>query len=61
MIRISQFEGVTPEQFKNAVSELTAEGAKKLIVDLRNNPGGDRDSICQDARLASSPKVLCSA
>lgn len=47
VIRISQFEGVTPEQFKNDVTELTAEGAKKLIVDLRNNPGGDRDSICQ--------------
>ena len=57
VIRISQFEGVTPEQFKNAVSELTAEGAKKLIVDLRNNPGGDRDSICQvlDCILPEGP------
>lgn len=57
VIRISQFEGVTPEQFKNAVTELTAEGAKKLIVDLRNNPGGDRDSICQvlDCILPEGP------
>ena len=46
VIKITSFAGVTPDQFKNAVEELEAQGATSLIIDLRYNPGGDRDSIC---------------
>jgi carboxyl-terminal processing protease len=45
IIDISEFERVTPTQFKNAVEALEKAGAPNLIVDLRNNPGGDRDAI----------------
>ena len=31
---------MTPEQFKKAVDEMTAQGMEKLIIDLRDNPGG---------------------
>lgn len=46
VIKITGFEGVTPAQFISAVEELTSKGAESLIVDLRNNPGGDKDSVC---------------
>ncbi|HBE10032.1 MAG TPA: S41 family peptidase [Lachnospiraceae bacterium] len=39
-IKIDQFISVTADQFKNAVDDLQSKGAKSLIFDLRNNPGG---------------------
>ena len=45
VIKISEFEVITPVQFREAVESLEAAGAPNLIIDLRNNPGGDRDSI----------------
>ena len=35
-----RFEGVTAQQFKEAVDDLESQGMEKLIIDLRNNPGG---------------------
>lgn len=45
-IRISEFTGVTYDQYMNAYQELTDQGMKKMVVDLRNNPGGLLDSVC---------------
>ena len=39
-IAVSQFDVVTADQFKAAVNDLEKQGMKKLVVDLRNNPGG---------------------
>ncbi|MGN1319064.1 MAG: S41 family peptidase, partial [Lachnospirales bacterium] len=39
-LRITGFEEVTKNQFKENVDELKKEGVKYLIIDLRNNPGG---------------------
>ena len=39
-IRIYQFAGNLPSKFKDVVSEILKNNAKKIIVDLRNNPGG---------------------
>lgn len=44
-ILVSQFDEVTPAQFKAAVDDLQQKGMKKLVVDLRNNPGGLLDSV----------------
>lgn len=44
-IRIYQFGTATISQFKNAVETLRAKGVKKLIFDVRNNPGGEFVSI----------------
>lgn len=43
-IQIVSFHGNTPEQFKQALSDLEASGMEKLIIDLRDNPGGTVDS-----------------
>lgn len=39
-ILVSQFENVTAKQFKAAIEDLKSEGAKGIIIDIRNNPGG---------------------
>ena len=45
VVRITEFNGTTPEQFKNAVETLKAEGCERFVFDLRNNPGGELTSI----------------
>ncbi len=39
-IKIDQFIDNTPKQFYEAVDSLTKDGAKSIIFDLRDNPGG---------------------
>lgn len=43
-ILVSQFDVVTGDQFKKAVDELEGQGMQKLVIDLRNNPGGVLDT-----------------
>ena len=45
IIKISSFDAKTPQQFRNAFDALTAQGVQKLVFDVRNNPGGDKDSV----------------
>ena len=39
-VRILEFNGNVAEEFANAVDALQELGAKNLIIDLRDNPGG---------------------
>jgi len=39
-IRITSFNAKTSEQFSNSLNSLIADGAKALIIDLRQNGGG---------------------
>ena len=39
-VEVSQFDTVTAEQFIAAVSDLEAQGMERLVIDLRDNPGG---------------------
>ncbi len=43
-VRIIQFQGQTPEELEKALKSLEAKGMKKLILDLRNDPGGLLDA-----------------
>jgi len=45
-IQIQEFDYPTYDQFKAAVEDLTAQGAKGLVFDVRNNPGGELGTIC---------------
>lgn len=45
-IRISEFSEVTSEQYKKAFADLKDQGMKKLVVDLRDNPGGLLTAVC---------------
>ena len=44
-ILVDQFVSNTPELFEEAVDNLQNQGAKGLVIDLRNNPGGLLDSV----------------
>ena len=48
-ISVAQFEEPTSEQFKAAVEELKGQGMQRLIIDLRDNPGGLLTSVKQVA------------
>lgn len=39
-VRLEQFSQMAEEEISNAVNELLDQGAQKLILDLRGNPGG---------------------
>lgn len=45
-IRIAEFDAVTYDQYKEALEDLESQGMEKLIVDLRSNPGGNLDTVC---------------
>ena len=47
MIEIAEFGEATAKDFKKAVKELQASGMEKMIVDLRDNPGGMLDSVTE--------------
>ena len=46
-IRITEFASVTYDQYKEAIDSLEEQGMERLIVDLRNNPGGNLKTVCQ--------------
>ncbi len=45
IIKITNFDLTTPNQFKQAMTELTGKGCTSFIYDVRDNPGGDLASI----------------
>ena len=46
-IYIQEFDDVTTEQFQQALDELEAQGMKGLVIDIRNNPGGNLDTVVE--------------
>ena len=44
-IDIASFTGKAYEQFIKAVNDLEENNAKSLIIDVRNNPGGELDTV----------------
>ncbi len=50
-IRISSFDAVTDEQFEEAYNDLMSQNVKGLVLDLRNNPGGLLDVVCNIADI----------
>lgn len=45
-IQIAEFDEVTGPQFRSAIEDLDEQGMKGLVIDLRNNPGGLLDTVC---------------
>ncbi len=59
-IMISEFDGVTDEQFHEALIDLQRQGMESLVIDLRNNGGGSVESVCNiaDELLGEGPIVF---
>lgn len=49
-IQITEFKGVTAEQYEKVFADLKDQGMKKLVVDLRDNPGGLLNIVCDILR-----------
>lgn len=45
IVHITGFDMTTPTQFKENVNSLKAKGVTHFVFDVRNNPGGDLQSI----------------
>ena len=43
---VSEFEETTADQFSAAIADLQKKGMKGLVVDIRNNPGGLYNIVC---------------
>jgi len=56
-ISIFQFTQATPEQFGEAYEKLQSEGMERLLVDLRDNPGGSLQGV-SDTLSVFMPKGL---
>lgn len=49
-IQIIEFDTVTLDQFTEALAVCRGSGMKGLILDLRGNPGGNLNTVCDIAR-----------
>lgn len=50
-VRLAQFNGNSGPDMEKAITELTGKGAKALVFDLRDNPGGLLDESVDVASL----------
>ena len=56
-LAIYEFTDVTFEQYQSAREDLESQGMEKLVIDLRDNPGGLLTSVC-DVLNTILPKGL---
>lgn len=59
IIKILQFDTKTPDQFTAAIKDLQSQGADTLIFDVRNNSGGELNSVVAmlDYLLPAGPVI----
>lgn len=59
IVKILQFDTKTPEQFTAAIEELKSQGADTFIFDVRNNSGGELNSVVSmlDYLLPEGPVI----
>ncbi len=62
-IKVSKFAAGTYEEFKAQLADLQRQGLKRLVLDLRGNPGGylDRATRLADEFIAGSRKIVYTA
>ena len=58
LIIINEFGKATGEDFKQTVQQLQEEGMKKLIVDLRDNPGGMLESVTEAMDIGRKKRLM---
>jgi len=58
-IKISKFSATTYQEFMDAIRELQRKGMEKLVIDLRQNPGGFLDAATRIAdELLDGDKLI---
>lgn len=46
-LRITEFDSVSYDQYVEAYNDLKSQGMKGIVIDLRSNPGGNLNTVCQ--------------
>lgn len=59
LIQLFEFSGESGKEFKKAIDKLYADGAKAIIIDLRDNPGGWVNNAKDIADLFIENDTLC--
>jgi carboxyl-terminal processing protease len=59
-IAVSEFDSVTYHQFEAALEDLEAQGMRGLVIDLRNNPGGNFETVTDMLKLLLPEGVIVS-
>ena len=49
-LQITEFKSVTYHQFCDALDKLIEDGIERLVIDVRDNPGGYVDVVCNILR-----------
>ena len=44
-VSVIEFDEVTEKQFKDKIEDLRGQGMERLIIDLRDNPGGELNTV----------------
>jgi len=57
-LRIAGFEGVTFQQFGEAIIDLHSQNMRGLIIDLRNNPGGRLETVADISNILLPEGVI---
>ena len=59
-IKVSRFSATTYDEFKEAMTKLVGKGMQKLVLDLRDNPGGymDRATKMADEFLSGNKMIV---
>jgi len=59
-VRINRFAQTTHDEFLSAITKLRSEGMKKMVLDLRDNPGGFLEQAFKlaDEMLPAGKKVV---
>lgn len=57
-LAVSEFDGVTYDQYAEALDALEEQGMQGLVVDLRNNPGGNLQTVCDMLDLVLPEGVI---
>ncbi|AEI48485.1 S41 family peptidase [Runella slithyformis] len=59
-VKVTRFSESTYDEFKNALGRLKTQGMKKLLLDLRGNPGGymDRATNMVDELIAGDKMIV---
>jgi carboxyl-terminal processing protease len=62
-LKVNRFAASTYEEFKAQLADLQRQGLKRLVLDLRGNPGGylDRATRLADEFIAGSRKIVYTA
>lgn len=57
---LSSFSGNAENEFRNALEDFKAKGVEKIVIDLRDNPGGSLTAVVNICDMLLPECIICS-